>query len=91
MVGIESGSLKLILPFLYFQVSVLLADYIELAYHIEVFDDVVRVDVEGENILTAFIFSDAFLKLKLTIACPFITAALIKKAVLSPNDKHSIL
>lgn len=70
MVGVERGSLKLVLPLLDLEASVLLADDVELADHVDVADQVVGVDVEGHDLLAALVPPHALLEVQLALGRP---------------------
>jgi hypothetical protein len=91
VIGVQSGSFKLIFALLYFEVSILFADDIQFTYHIEVFDQVIRIDVEGKDLFTTLVSTHAFLELKFALFCPSVVRVYIEDVLLSLNDKHSIL
>ena len=72
MVGVEGCGFELVLPLLDLEAPVLLADDVELADHLYMTNDVVRVDIEGHDLLATFVPPHALLEVQLALSGPLV-------------------
>lgn len=72
MVGVEGRSFELILSFLNLQAPVLLADDVELTDHLDMADQVIRVDIESHDLLATLVPPHAFLEVQFALSSPLV-------------------
>lgn len=72
MVGVQCRGFELILSFLNLQVPVFLADDVELTDHLDMADQVIRVDIEGHDLLATLVPPHALLEVQFALSSPFI-------------------
>lgn len=90
MVGVQGGSFELIFAFLDAECSVLFADEVEFADHFVVFCQVIRIDVESQDLLAAFASAHAPLELQFRLFTPALFEVLMWKVILSLKERHSM-
>jgi hypothetical protein len=67
-----------------------MADYIHFADHIVVLCQVVRVNIQGQNLFAAFTTPDTFLEGVFSLCLPLVVLIYIQTGLLYPKETHSM-
>lgn len=90
MPRVQRRCLELVFPDLHLQLPVFPANYVELAYHVVVLHQVLRVQVQSQDLFAGFAPPDCFLELGLPLGLPFVVRTSVIAQILSPKDSSSM-